>query len=495
MSIDIKQNSNETYKRTLEKSNISQGLLTIQSQIAKPSLSPSFYNDTREAKSPSTPVISNTPLPMVISPPLSNGETPASFKGRTKFNIRNSGSRNPSTPSQPILRPLSKLMQLPTPIAQTPQYTQTRHSIPFTRDVNHGSQFKGFLPELPQIYALGGHLQLPLLPESPPANMIMSMSPRIMNNRISPLPLPNINPIIQPIIPSLAFQPQSAQIPEIKVNPLGFTPSNETSNSQPLPVATSTNRPNYVTMSIPQQIDMRVMFRTKFGILRSSYPQWNIQDPSEGSTLDQVHDMYENYVKEIIISMNSNQWKIYLIILFLGIEIFGIKVLGMDFKGYTMSQVKSMNRYNRLLVELGEKYYVQGNSNWPIEIRFIITAAINAIIFFAIKYFSKWLGGDHMSEVIQGFVDKILNSEMLNSSGTTRDEHGLPIIAPSASAESPGGGLDLSNILGGLMGGNSGGGFNLNSIISQITSAVSGSNATTASSGQGQPRTRVVFRD
>ena len=40
-----------------------------------------------------------------------------------------------------------------------------------------------------------------------------------------------------------------------------------------------------------------------------------------------------------------------------------------------------MNKYEHLLIELGEKNYVPEGSKWPVEIRLLFTIVINAAIF------------------------------------------------------------------------------------------------------------------
>lgn len=246
------------------------------------------------------------------------------------------------------------------------------------------------------------------------------------------------------------------------------------------------SRPNYLAMTPAQQEDMHTTFRTKFGILRQSFPQWNIVDPPPSATLDQKHDIYEGHVRQIIVSLNCNQWKVYLVIMFLAIEVFCIKVLGLDARGFTMSQVKIMNRYDQVLVELGEKYYVQGPSNWPVEARIIMMAAFNGIVFIAVKYLSKWLGGDAMSGTIQGVVDNFLGGGNLFGQQVQRDQMGIAVppgmAQPGVPGAAPGvappgdnslGGL--SGILGQLMGGNGApGGFDLTAILSQVGTALTG---------------------
>jgi hypothetical protein len=301
-----------------------------------------------------------------------------------------------------------------------------------------------------------------------------------------------------PGTPHFAIPPPRAEVPQLNVRPVGIVgtattqrPPEAAPEATPPPAVTGYNpnvqqaaptapRPNYSAMSEDQQADMRNMFRAKFGTLRASFTEWNIQDPSDTMSLDKIHDSYEGYVKQIMVSLNSSQWKVYLVIFFLAIEVFGIKVLGINFKGYTKSQVKLLSRYDRLLVELGEKYYVQGASQWSTETRFIMMAGFNAVIFCVVKYLSKWLGGDAMAETIQGFVDQMMGGgSMFTSSGPQKDENGLTIVpSESVKQQAASQGNDSTGGLASLLGGGDGGG-----IASMLGSLMGGGGGESASGG------------
>lgn len=287
------------------------------------------------------------------------------------------------------------------------------------------------------------------MPASPPPLAMPFVAPSI--------PIVNVRPI--GAMGSQYTQqepPQNTYVPLVQ-GTWSQAPSTQNFGASSLPVRPQ--RPNYGVMSDQQRGDVFVQFSAKYGILQTSFPAWNIVPPPTTWTLDQVHDDYEAKVKQIIVSLNCNQWKVYLVIMFLAIEAFGIKVLGLDFRGFTMSQVKIMQRYDQVLVELGEKYYVQGASNWPIEARIMMMAGFNGVIFIAVKYLSKWLGGDAMSGNLQGFVDQFLGGGNLFSAGTQqRDQFGIPVVpgtVPNAATAQEGGPVpstEAANPLGALGG-------------------------------------------
>ena len=194
-------------------------------------------------------------------------------------------------------------------------------------------------------------------------------------------------------------------------------------------------RPNYSLMSPEQQTEMHTQFRVKFGILRSSNTDLVVVDPPENATLDQKHDMYEAYIKQIIIKMNCTQWKVYLVISFLVIEVFVIKVLGLNASGYTKSQLRIINRYDQMLAELGEKYYVSGVSSYPVEVRLAGLALMNAVVFIGVKYLAGYLG-EGMAETIQDGIDNLLMGG-ISSTNIARDQYGIPIPPTQTQSNAP----------------------------------------------------------
>ena len=91
-----------------------------------------------------------------------------------------------------------------------------------------------------------------------------------------------------------------------------------------------------------------------------------------------------------------DQYKTYLIYGVMGCEVIFGNFLGFDMEGFTQQQIVSMNSYEKLLIELGEKSYTPTGSKWPVEIRLLFLIMMNAAFFVVSKMIMKKTGANIM---------------------------------------------------------------------------------------------------
>jgi hypothetical protein len=146
----------------------------------------------------------------------------------------------------------------------------------------------------------------------------------------------------------------------------------------------------------------------KYQVLQKSWPEYKFPSLDERlvHTKPQlVIDSYTKSIERIQIDMDVSQYKIALIIMFLVIEVVCVKFLGFDAGGYTLSQIKAMNRYEKLLIEIGERKLLIGGDSWPPEVKILFIGLFNCGLFILMKYLSSILG----SELV-GYISPIVNS-------------------------------------------------------------------------------------
>ncbi len=204
------------------------------------------------------------------------------------------------------------------------------------------------------------------------------------------------------------------QVPDVRTQDIQPVPMDQQSPTQ-ASILPPINVPNYSLMSQEEQAQHRSVFRTRFGLLRNAWPNYYIPDISDDVPLEQIHAQYDIYVRHIHISSNVDQYKVYLVIMWLIIELFCIKI-GLNIGGYTMSQMKGMNKYERLLIVLGETNYrtagpeTHVQSTWSPEIQILFMALVNAVTFILIKMLSDYIDERMATTIIEGLSSYLSGS-------------------------------------------------------------------------------------
>lgn len=137
----------------------------------------------------------------------------------------------------------------------------------------------------------------------------------------------------------------------------------------------------------------------KFELLKKSYKNSHAEIPefTVHSDYNNMKKVYDHAVKKLSLDTTIENYKTYLIGGFMIIEyIFG-NWLSFDMQGFTQQQIMSMNSYEKLLIELGEKSYIPESKQWPVEIRLLFLIIINAAFFIISKMILRKTGSNLMS--------------------------------------------------------------------------------------------------
>lgn len=193
-------------------------------------------------------------------------------------------------------------------------------------------------------------------------------------------------------------------------------------------------------------------WKTRLQILKTSYRDVTIPPNADSLDWSELRKIYYIELDRVSLSKNVESYKLIMIVLFFIVEGVGARIFKLDITGFTVHSWRAMSRYERLLIELGEKNYSSFGENWPVEMRLAGLVAVNAIIFVLAKYIFKLTGQDASDEMYTLF----------NSLGAQSVEPDLPKGA-GMDAPSPGGGGDagggLMGMLGSLLGGGGLGGL------------------------------------
>lgn len=192
----------------------------------------------------------------------------------------------------------------------------------------------------------------------------------------------------------------------------------------PLPHSiTSDGRKNYAELSIDDQYRYQALILSRYNILRETNPWLNMPALDHSLTLDQKHDQYMIYYREVSIHNSANKYKQYLRLGFRLFELFGTYVLGLNvLKGYADAQETNITLYEDYLQQMAEKNYEVQASHWPLEVRLIVTALVQAALFAVISWVGSYLGGGQVGQVANSIMG------MFGGRGSQRapDTSGVP---------------------------------------------------------------------
>lgn len=188
-------------------------------------------------------------------------------------------------------------------------------------------------------------------------------------------------------------------------------------------------------------------WKTRLQILKTRFKDVTIPKNNQDMTWQELRKIYYIEMDRVSISKNVDAYRIIMILAGFLIEYIGFKFLKLDITGFGTHNMKSMWRYERLLIELGEKDYASFGENWPVEFRLIGMMLVSAVIFVIAKSLYKTTGQDMSNDFFRFFQD-------LGNMTVDTENNGMNAPNPNAT-EGNGGGL--MGMLGGLLGGGGGG--------------------------------------
>lgn len=145
--------------------------------------------------------------------------------------------------------------------------------------------------------------------------------------------------------------------------------------------------------------DLKREMLFKFDLLKKSYPKASFPSFTIYDDLTIIQNSYNDTLRMLSLDSSVENYKTYLTFVFMGLEWALGKWLKLEMDGYTAQQLSQMHKYEKLLLELGEKNYVPSGKQWPVEVRLLIIVLINTAFFVISKSIFRSAGASILNMV------------------------------------------------------------------------------------------------
>ncbi len=171
-----------------------------------------------------------------------------------------------------------------------------------------------------------------------------------------------------------------------------------------------------------REIREREEYTWRFRILRKQYKK-NLHLPTftEFTPIETIKLQYNQIIREMALDDNIDTYRTYLFGSWLAIEFVCTQWIGVDLSGFTKYQAMMLHKYDKLLVELGEKSRGGWGANLPVEVRLIGLVLFQAGVFYLIKIVAGKFGCS-VADLFSIFMGQPPSSD--KSSGPTNSEEG-----------------------------------------------------------------------
>lgn len=148
----------------------------------------------------------------------------------------------------------------------------------------------------------------------------------------------------------------------------------------------------YVTKTEEEELSKKREILYNFQKLRKLYPSIKIPEFSEHTDIKTLEREYAFIVKDLEVNSSVETYKNYLILAFKGLELLLVNYMNFeDIRGFADQQLLVINKYESILMEIGERNYIAENKKWPAEVRLLGVFLMQTAMFLGTRYAMKMM--------------------------------------------------------------------------------------------------------
>lgn len=197
-------------------------------------------------------------------------------------------------------------------------------------------------------------------------------------------------------------------------------------------------QPNKYDGMTPEEIESskRDKYLNRLKNLRKKWKNRADEVPSFNKHDDyiQIKNAYKSTFNEFILDDKIDNYRMYLKGAFYAAEFVGM-MIGIDLEGFAEAQIKIMEKYDRMLIELGEKDINRWNLNLPVEVKLIGFVVLQMGFF----WLAKKLGGqeavDNIFSLVMGVFKKDSREEGKEKEEKKKEKETPRMKGPSINLE------------------------------------------------------------
>ena len=165
--------------------------------------------------------------------------------------------------------------------------------------------------------------------------------------------------------------------------------------------------PDYDNMSITERAKYRSEFAIKLQELKTKWTKYKIPDYSSDDLKIQ-HAEYYSMCNQLLRVVTNSQYKSFLILIWLGVELIGTKIIKVDISDFTNIQRNNFEMYDHLINEVSKNGSFSIGKGLSPFIQILLLTGLNIFITILIKWISR-IGGSGVVGVVNNLISGTLS--------------------------------------------------------------------------------------